>query len=131
MNTSDFVKAFAEQYNVAVQAADTWVRSIFAFLAEQCVENPEIKIAGFGVFKHNYIPARSYTDFKTGVIKKSEPRINLAFDVGPKLDREMRSVPVPSIPPKRGGRKSELPFRPKHNAEAEEPQDEAPGDAEA
>lgn len=122
MNTSDFVKAFAAQYNVAVQAADTWIRSVFEFLAEQCVENPEIKIAGFGSFKHNYIPARSYTDFQTGMIKKSEPRINLSFDVGPKLDREMRSVPVPSIPPKKGGRKSELPFRPKHVAGEDEEQ---------
>lgn len=111
MNTSDFIKAFAKQYNVSAQAADTWVRSIFEYLGEQCVQNEEIKIAGFGVFKQTYSPARKYVDFKTGNTLVSEPRMNLDFYVGPKMDRAMRTVPAPKEPPQRRGRKSELPIR--------------------
>ena len=120
MNTSEFIKAFAENYNVAAQAADTWVRSIFEFLGEQCVENDEVKIAGFGVFRHAYSPARSYQDFHTGEVKKSAPRINLNFDIGPKLDKAMRTVPVPPAPPMRGVRKSELPIRADNGVEEED-----------
>lgn len=111
MNTTEFSRLFASQYNVSAQTADTWVRSIFEFLCEQLPVNQEIKIAGFGSFRQKYAPARRYQDWVTGKIMTSKPHMDLTFVPCAKLDRSMRDVPIIEEPIKKGGRKSELPVR--------------------
>ena len=115
MTTSEFAKLFAKTYNVRMQDADTWVHAIFEFLCEQCAEQPEIKLQGLGVLKQIYSPPRKYTDLHTGKQMVSEPRMNIQFVGSPKLDKLMRSVPVPEEPKYDKRTKSDLPIRgPKH-----------------
>ena len=111
MTTGEFAKLFAKTYNVRQQDADTWVRSIFEFLCEQCALQPEIKMMGLGSFKQVYSPPRKYTDLYTGELKVSEPRMNIQFSGGPKLDKLMKAVPVPEEPKVDKRKRSDLPIR--------------------
>ena len=111
MTTSEFAKLFAKTYNVRQQDADTWVRSIFEFLCEQCALQPEIRMTGLGTLKQIYSPPRKYTDLNTGELKVSEPRMNIQFSGGPKLDKLMKTVPVPAEPKFDKRKKSDLPVR--------------------
>ena len=125
MTTIEFAKLFAKTYNVRQQDAETWVRSIFEFLGEQCALQSEIKMIGLGAFKQTYSPARKYTDLHTGKQMVSEPRMNISFVSSPKLDKMMRSVPVPAEPKYDKRKKSDLPIRgPKPGAEVEPNVDE-------
>lgn len=131
MNTSDFVKEFAETYNVSAGSADAWVRSIFEYLGEYIVRYPEVRIAKLGVFKHIYTPAQGYTDFKTGEFKKSKPRLKVGYVMSKKIDEDMRGVPVPDETVKTSRKKSNFPTRLHKNLEVEEvepiPEDEPDG----
>ena len=111
MTTSEFSKLFAEQYNVSAQAAETWIRSIIEFLAEQCVLNTEIKLTGFGAFKQKYSQPRKYLDLNSGTVKISEPKMNLGFDPSPKMEKAMRSAKIPEQPKFNKRNKSDLPIR--------------------
>lgn len=111
MTTSEFAKLFAKTYNVRMQDADTWVHAIFEFLCEQCALQSEIKMQGLGVLKQIYSPPRKYTDLHTGKQMVSEPRMNIQFVGGPKLDKLMKTVPVPEEPKYDKRRKSDLPIR--------------------
>lgn len=113
MNTSDFVRAYAEEYGVAIQAADVWVRTILEFLGEQVVANDEVKLAKFGVFHHNYVPAQGYTDFQTGEWKTSKPKMTVKFSMGQQMEAAMRNVPIPKDAVKRARQKSDIPTRKK------------------
>ncbi len=111
MTRAEFVKAFAKAYNVCIQDADVWVRAFFEFLGEQCVAQPEVSIVGFGTFKQSYSPPHKYTDLHTGVVKTTEPRLNIQFSAGPKLDKAMKALPVPEEQKVDRRRKSDLPVR--------------------
>lgn len=111
MTTAEFAKLFAKTYNVRQQDADTWVRSIFEFLCEQCAVQSEIKMAGFGVMRHVYSPPRKYTDLHTGKQMVSEPHMALQFSECPKLCKMMKEVPVPKDQKLNSRRKSDLPIR--------------------
>jgi len=119
MNTAEFIREYAEQYNVAIQAADVWVRTILEFLSEQVVANDEMKLAKFGVFKHSYVPAQGYMDFQTGEWKTSKPKMTVKFTMGRQMETGMKDVPVPADAVKQSRRKSEVPTRQKKNATQE------------
>ena len=121
MTTSEFAKLFAKTYNVRMQDADTWVHAIFEFLCEQCAEQPEIKMQGLGSLRQVYSPPRKYTDLHTGKLMVSEPRMNIQFVGSPKLDKLMKSVPVPEEPKVDKRKKSDLPIRGPKQVEASEP----------
>jgi len=119
MNTSEFVREYAEQYGVAIQAADIWVRTILEYLSECVVNNDEVKLAKFGVFHHGYIPATGYTDFHTGEWKTSKPKMTVKFSMGQQMEAAMKNVPIPDEMRKKSRRKSEIPSRNKKASKGE------------
>lgn len=122
MNTGDFVKEFAQTYNVSAGAADTWVRSILEFIGETIVKYPEVRLAKLGVFKHTYQPAQGYTDFQTGEFKKSKPRLKIGYTMSAQIDEAMRSVPVPDEMMGNSHKKSGYPTRLNKTVAVEEPE---------
>lgn len=85
MTKSDFIKRVAADYGVSQASAEQWVNAIFRTLRNSVIDNPIVKISGFGRFEQKLAPARQIT-LPTGEIVDTPARMKLRFTPSKYLD---------------------------------------------
>ena len=78
MTKADFIRRVAYENGVAQTAAEQWVNAIFRTLRNCVIDNPLVKISGFGKFEHKASPAGTIT-LPTGETVDVPVRMKLKF----------------------------------------------------
>lgn len=78
MTKTEFARRVAQDHNVSIGDAEQWVNAIFVTLRDCVIDNPVVKISGFGSFEHT--PAKGRViNLPTGGTVDVPTRMKLKF----------------------------------------------------
>lgn len=78
MTKAEFIKRVADEHHVTQIAAEQWVNAIFVTLRNCVIDNPIVKISGFGKFEHKPAAGRTIK-LPTGEVIDTPTRMKLKF----------------------------------------------------
>lgn len=98
MNTTDFIKQFAYEYQMSETETEDWVRAILEYLAECIVRENEVRLAGIGAFQHYCVTPHLAGSFKKGTcepggLRMTEPKMHLQFNPTSALLTKIKALP--------------------------------------
>lgn len=92
MNTAQFIRYYADNYNVSYIDAEAWVRTIFECLHDLILEEEEVKITKIGNFRHIYKDGGKRWDMKNGGYRSYPPSMGLGFVPSEQLKKEIKKL---------------------------------------
>lgn len=92
MNTPEFIRYYADNYNVPYTDADVWVRTILECLYDVILEQEEINLTKIGRFRHIYKDGGRRWDMKNGGYRPYPPSMGLGFVPSDKMKKAIKEL---------------------------------------
>lgn len=92
MNTIQFIRFYADEYNVPYTDAEAWVRTILECLHDVILSEEEIRLTKIGSFRHIYKDGGTRWDMKNGGYRPYPPSMGLGFVPSEKMKKEIKAL---------------------------------------